>query len=83
MGVKLFYKFKPLPCRDVERALRNLGFIEEKRKATSHRQWRKVINGRLYKVTFDGHQGNISALNVVSIIKQAGVSKQEFYNAIG
>jgi len=82
MGAKIFWRFKPLPCRSIERALRNLDFSEDKKKGTSHRQWRRVINGHLYKVTLDCHKGEVSANNVRSIIKQAGVSLSTFYQAL-
>ena len=64
-----------------ERALKNLGFTEDKRRGTSHRQWRKYVEGHLYKVTVDCHKGEVSAKNIRSIIKQAGVIAKEFYEA--
>ncbi len=79
--VELFKRFKPLPCRAVERTLRNLGFEEDAGKATSHRQWRKYAEGHLLKVTIDCHKGEVSAKNVRSIIKQANVTAAEFYRA--
>jgi predicted RNA binding protein YcfA (HicA-like mRNA interferase family) len=79
--VELFKRFKPLPCRLVERALRNLGFAEDGGKGTAHRQWRKVVAGHLYKVTLDCHRGEVSAKNIRSIIKQAAVTAREFYKA--
>jgi predicted RNA binding protein YcfA (HicA-like mRNA interferase family) len=82
MGNILFHRFKPLVCRLVERALRNLGFVEDKHKGTSHRQFRKIVNGHLFKVTLDCHRGEVSANNIRSMIKQAGVSKSEFYTAV-
>lgn len=78
---KFFYKFKPMPCRLAERSLRNLGFTEGKNKGTSHKQWRKIVDGHLYKVTLDCHKGEVSANNVRSMLKQAGVSAQVFYEA--
>lgn len=78
---KFFFQFKPLPCRLIERALHNLGFSEDKGKGTSHKQWRKIVNGHLYKVTVDCHRGEVSANNVRSIIKQAGVAMKDFYDA--
>ena len=79
--VDLFKRFRPLPCRLVDRALKNLGFTEDKGKGSSHRQWRKVTAGHLYKVTLDCHRGEVSAKNVRSIIRQAGVTAQAFYQA--
>ena len=60
----------------------NLGFSEDKAKGTSHRQFRKIdAEGRLRKVTLDCPKGVVSALNVRSIIKQANISKEAFYQA--
>ncbi len=78
MGV---FGHKPLPCRLAERALKNLGFVEDIQRGTSHRQFRKIIDNRLFKVTLDCHRGEVSAKNVASMSKQAGVSKGEFYEA--
>lgn len=77
-----FLLFKPLPCRTVEKALLNLGFIECMQKGTSHRQFKCYRNGHLFKTTLDCHRGEVSAKNVVSMIKQMGISKKEFYTAI-
>lgn len=77
----MFFKFKPLSLSIVEKALRNLRFTEEKGKAMSHRQFKKFKEGRLYKVTLDSHRGQVSAVNVKSIIKQARTNKYEFYKA--
>lgn len=79
-----FFKkeFKPLDCRLVEKALKNLGFTEKKKTGTSHRQFTKLNSGKLYHVTLDCHKGEVSALNIRSMIKQAGVTYDEFYNAI-
>ena len=82
MGFNLFNRFKPISCRDAERALRNLGFVEEPKKSSSHRRWRLYRNERLFKVTLDCHRGEVKALNVKSMIKQAGVTAEEFYKAI-
>jgi predicted RNA binding protein YcfA (HicA-like mRNA interferase family) len=72
---------KPLPCRLAERALKNLGFVEDTQKGTSHRQFKKIIDNRMFKVTLDCHRGEVSARNIASMSKQAGVSKSEFYDA--
>lgn len=78
----MFYKFRPLKEKDVERALKKLGFTEEKRKGTSHRQWSKIVAGHLRKVTFCAHKGEVSAKVIQSLIKQAGVKKEQFYDSI-
>lgn len=77
-----FLKFAPLPCRDVARALRNLNFTEMPGKGTSHSQWEKIENDRKFKVTLDCHNGEVRAIDVRSIISQAGVSKSKFLEAL-
>lgn len=72
-----------MPCRDARRALTCLGFSEDKGGGTSHSQWRKVVDGHLKKVTLDCHKGEVGALDVRSMIAQAGVSQQQWYEAAG
>jgi predicted RNA binding protein YcfA (HicA-like mRNA interferase family) len=75
------FHYKPLPCRLAERALLNLGFIEDKGRGTSHRQFRKIVDAKLFKVTLDCHGGEVTARNVKNMSKQAGISASEFYRA--
>lgn len=63
---------------DAERALRTLGFILEYARG-SHQQWRQVRNGKLYKVTLAPHRGQVHADDVRSMIKQAGVTREQWY----
>lgn len=70
-----------MPCGKARRALRLLGFNEDKGKGTSHQQWRKVVKGHLFKVTLDCHKGEVKAKDVRSMIAQAGVTAKEFYEA--
>jgi len=83
--VDLFLRFKPMACRHAERALHGLGFVEQRKRnsGSSHRNFKKVVNGRLRKVTLDCHKGEVAAKNVKSIISQAGVSAKEFFKAAG
>lgn len=78
----MFFQFNPLPCRVVEIALLKLGFAERKGKGTSHRQFIKIENGHLRKVTLDCHKGEVSAYVIKSIIRQAGITKEEFNRVI-
>jgi hypothetical protein len=77
-----FLRHVPLKCRDVEAALRNLGFAPEDKGGTSHVHWVCVRDGRMYKVTVDCHRGEVRANDVKSIINQAGVSKRQFLAAL-
>lgn len=71
-----------MKCRDVRRKLKNLGFEEESNKSGgSHEKWRATIGGVLRKVTVDCHNGEVRALDVKSIIGQAGVTKRQWNNA--
>lgn len=72
-----------MKCADVQRALRNLGFVMEPRTGTSHEKWRATINGVLRKVTVACHRGEVHAKDVKSIIGQAGVTKQQWAEACG
>ena len=75
--------FRPLKCRDVKRALTTLNFKEQASGGTSHSQWEKIDEyGRKRKVTVDCHRGEVRALDVRSIISQAGVTKKQFYDAM-
>lgn len=47
----------------------------------SHEQYEKIVDGRKYKVTVDCHGGEVKAMDVRSIISQAGLTKSEFYAA--
>ena len=69
-------------CRDVEAALTRLGFTQEPSKSGgSHTKWSRVVDGHKRKVALDCHRGEVSARDVRSIIKQAGVSLKEFEEA--
>jgi len=75
--------FRPLKCRDVKRALTTLDFKEQPGGGSSHSQWEKIDEyGHKHKVTVDCHKGEVRAIDVRSIISQAGVTKKQFYDAI-
>ena len=78
----MFLRHVPLKCRDVESALTTLGFRPEQQGGTSHVHWVKVENGRMWKVTVDCHKGEVRANDVKSIVKQAGVTRRKFYEAL-
>lgn len=70
-----------MKCRDVERALRSLGFTKDPGRGTNHDQWRIIRDGRMYKVTVSCHKGEVKAKDIRSIISQAGVTRREWYDA--
>jgi predicted RNA binding protein YcfA (HicA-like mRNA interferase family) len=66
----------------VKQILKTLGFEEQKQKGTSHQHWKKIDNGRLYKVTVDCPKAPFSHDLIKWMASQAGVSKKEFYDAL-
>jgi len=72
-------EYPPLTCKDVKKILAHLGFIPRPAKATSHEQWVKEENGRLYKVTVDCPKAPFSQTLIKSMAEQAGVKKKDFY----
>jgi predicted RNA binding protein YcfA (HicA-like mRNA interferase family) len=72
-------EYPPLTCKDVKKILAHLGFIPRHTKGTSHEQWVKEENGRLYKVTVDCPKAPFSQTLIKSMAEQAGVKKKDFY----
>jgi predicted RNA binding protein YcfA (HicA-like mRNA interferase family) len=72
-------RWPPLTCSDVKKALKTLGFTPEPGRDTSHEQWKKVLDGRLYKVTVDCPKAPFCLDLIDSMASQAGVSRAEFY----
>jgi predicted RNA binding protein YcfA (HicA-like mRNA interferase family) len=75
----------PLSCKQVKEILTNLGFRPRPQKGTSHEQWVKYDeSGRLLgKVTVDCPKAPFSQDLISFMARQAGVSKKEFYAALG
>jgi hypothetical protein len=73
-----FTKFAPPTCKQVKTALKNMGFEPQKQDGTSHEPWKKIVNGKLYKVTVDCPKAPFSKTLVKSMAAQAGVSKKVF-----
>lgn len=71
----------PLTCRQVKDALERLGFKASPQKGTSHEHWKKIENGRLYKVTVDCPKAPFSQDLISSMAKQAGITKKQLYAA--
>jgi predicted RNA binding protein YcfA (HicA-like mRNA interferase family) len=74
--------YHPLTCKQVKAILTNLGFEEGKQDGTSHVHWRKVVDGRLHKVTVDCPKAPFSQDLISSMARQAGVTKKQFYAAL-
>lgn len=73
----------PLGYHDVIQGLGKLGFSPRPRKATSHEQWTRVGDGRLFKVTVDKSKSPFGHFLVKSMARQAGISVPDFYKACG
>lgn len=74
-------KFAPMKCRDVRTILKNLEFERVSQKG-SHEQWKTIRKGKMFKVTLACHKGEVGANDVRSMIRQAGVSKKVWYDAL-
>lgn len=72
----------PLTCKEVKQILDTLGFAPRPQKATSHEQWVKKANDRIYKVTVDCPKAPFSQDLISSMARQAGVTKKQFYAAL-
>ena len=75
-------RYHPLTCKEVKKILKNLGFTEQKQSGTSHQHWKKIVNGRLYKVTVDCPKQPFGHDLIKWMSQQAGVSKKQFYDAL-
>jgi predicted RNA binding protein YcfA (HicA-like mRNA interferase family) len=62
--------------RDVVSRLRTLGFAFHRQAAGSHEIWRNTATGRL--TTIPNHPGDMPEGTLRAILKQAGVTVEEF-----
>lgn len=76
-------KHRPLTCDDVKTILKRLGFEPRPRKGTSHEQWVKIEHGAILKVTVDCPKAPFSQDLISYMARQAGISKKQFYAALG
>ncbi|MGN8547825.1 hypothetical protein ACQPTN_24880 [Bradyrhizobium sp. 13971] len=71
----------PLTCAEFKTILGKLEFVARAKKSgTSHEDWVKTLNGRLYKVTVDCPKAPFSQDLISSMAKQAGVTKAIIYD---
>lgn len=73
----------PLTCRQVKQILKALGFRFRDQKSTSHENWVRDEPKPFRKVTVDCPKAPFSHMLIESMAFQAGVSKKEFYRALG
>ncbi len=75
--------WKPLTCKEVKSILKNLGFYLRDT-VGSHENWvPKDPNVDFRKVTVDCPKAPFSPILVGFMHKQAGVTKKQFYAALG
>jgi len=64
---------------DVVRRLRSFGFAFDRHGKGSHEVWRHVVSG--HRVTLSHHAGDIPEGTLRSILREAGISVEDFLNA--
>jgi predicted RNA binding protein YcfA (HicA-like mRNA interferase family) len=74
-------RYRPLTCREVKTILKNLGF-EPREQRGSHQHWVRDHRGVRHKVTVDCPKEPFTGDLLRWMIRQAGVSKDEFYAAL-
>jgi predicted RNA binding protein YcfA (HicA-like mRNA interferase family) len=74
-------RHRPLTLKEVETALKVLGFQRRPQKGTSHIHWIKDERGRRFKVTVDPPKAPFSQDLISFMARQAGVGKKQFYRA--
>ena len=65
--------------REVARKLRNLGFVFDRPGPGSHEVWRHSQTGR--KVTLPHHSGDMAEGTLRAILREAGISVNDFLKA--
>ena len=65
--------------REVVQRLRALGFAFDRHGAGSHEVWRHVLTGR--KITLSHHPGDLPEGTLRAILREAGISIEEFLQA--
>lgn len=68
--------YPPLTCAEVKRILRALGFVLRNQEG-SHEQW--IAQAPFRKVTVDCPKAPFSGWLLRVMIRQAGVTKKQFY----
>ena len=69
-------RLSSMTYRDVIRVLRSTGFIFDRQAKGSHEIWRNPGTGRY--ITVPNHPGTMPAATVRAIIRQAGLTVEEF-----
>ncbi len=70
-----------LNCREVQKALKVLGFTLRDQTG-AHEQWLLDVNNTRYKVTVSCHNQPFCRRIMKYMVLQSGFSKRQFYNAV-
>lgn len=76
-------RFPPLDRIQIESILKAIGFVEKRHEGTSHAQWEGVTHGQRRIVTVDHstkRKEKYGKRLISNMIRQSGLSKQEFYS---
>ncbi len=78
-----YFVNKPIPASIVYKSLLKMGFVEQPKIGSSHCKFkRKDSSGKTYNVTYAPHHNQIEPMNLRSIIKQSGFSKDHFLKVL-
>lgn len=75
--------FRPVTYREFIKVLKELGFELKSHNGTSHEQWQHInFNGSRRLVSVSGHHAPYAKWLLVSMLRQAGLSKKELISCI-
>jgi predicted RNA binding protein YcfA (HicA-like mRNA interferase family) len=74
--------YPPLNCKDVKKILANLGFQFVHQRG-SHEKWQKKSATSCWTVIVDCPNAPFTQTLISSMASQAGVTKKQFYAALG
>jgi predicted RNA binding protein YcfA (HicA-like mRNA interferase family) len=67
---------------EIEKVLRRLGWVKQKATSGSHRSFKKA--GHKYRVVVPDHGSQRLAIGTFhSVLRQAGLSREEFFKVLG
>jgi predicted RNA binding protein YcfA (HicA-like mRNA interferase family) len=73
---------EPANAAEIEKVLKRLGWVKQKGISGSHRSFKKA--GHTYRVVVPDHGSSRLAIGTFrSVLRQAGISREEFFDALG
>jgi len=73
---------RPITDKEFKSVLRKLGFVPLPKKGTSHEQWTYGSGKDYRRVTVDAHHAPYHRQLLNMMLKQAGLSKDEFFRLL-